>query len=54
MKGYHWYGQLWQLGMYLVIPFIYLYNGKKGKGGKFSKWAFYVFYPVHFVILGMI
>lgn len=53
MKDYHWYGQLWQLGMYLVIPFIYMYNGKKGKGGKFSKWAFYVFYPLHFVVLGM-
>lgn len=53
-KGFHWYGELWQLGLFLFLPFLFLYNGQKGKGGAFSKWVFYVFYPLHLVILGMI
>ena len=54
LKGLHWYGELWQLGLFLFLPFLFLYNGQKGKGGVFSKWVFYVFYPLHLVILGMI
>lgn len=53
-KGYHWFGELWQLGLFLFLPFLFLYNGRKGNGGAFSKWVFYVFYPLHLVILGMI
>ena len=40
--------------MFLVIPFILLYNGKRGRNTAFSKYLFYVIYPVHiwiFVIL---
>ena len=54
IHGYHWCGELWQLGLYMFIPFIFLYNGQKGKSGAFSKWFFYIFYPVHLVILGII
>lgn len=54
MKGLHWYGELWQFGLYMFIPFIYIYNGKRGKSSLFSKWFFYIFYPVHLVILGLI
>lgn len=53
-KGLHWYGELWQLGLFLFLPFLFLYNGQKGKGGVFSKWVFYIFYPLHLVILGLI
>lgn len=38
-------------GMILVIPFILLYNGKRGKNTAFSKYLFYVIYPVHIWIL---
>lgn len=34
--------------MILVIPFIWLYNGKKGKG---MKWFYYLFYPAHIWVL---
>lgn len=51
LNGYHWYGELWQLGLFLFIPFIYLYSGKNEKSTLFSKWFFYIFYPMHLVIL---
>lgn len=28
-NGQHWYGELWQAGFFLVIPFLFSYNGKK-------------------------
>jgi len=37
--------------MLLPIPFIYLYNGKKGKS---LKYFFYIFYPAHLLILYLI
>lgn len=46
--------RLFQCGLLLFIPFIFLYNGEKGRGGKFSKWFFYIFYPAHLMILGII
>lgn len=36
---------------FLVIPFIYLYNGKKGQSKRYHKWFFYVFYPLHLWLL---
>ena len=27
-----------QLGLFLFIPMLYIYNGKKGKASKFNKW----------------
>lgn len=47
------YGQLFQLGVFLCLPLLALYNGQRG-GGKYSKWIFYIFYPVHLLILGII
>ena len=35
----------YQWMMLLVIPFFFLYNGKKGKN---LKWFYYLFYPLHF------
>lgn len=40
-----------QLLQILAIPFIWLYNGKKGPS---MKYVFYAFYPVHLAILGLI
>jgi len=37
----------------LVIPFILMYNGKRGMNNKFSKYLFYVFYPLHLWILAI-
>ena len=48
------YSQLFQLGVFLSLPFISLYNGQRGKSGKFNKWLFYIFYPAHLLIIGII
>jgi hypothetical protein len=35
-----------------VLPFIYLYNGKRGgNGAKWQKNLFYYFYPIHLIII---
>lgn len=38
----------------LAIPFILLYNGKRGYASKFMKWFFYFFYPLHLALLQII
>ena len=48
------HGETWQLGVFLVIPLLLLYNGEKGGGNPVHKWAFYLFYPLHLLILGLI
>ena len=40
-----------QWAMFSVIPFIHLYNGKRGKNTASSKYLFYVVYPVHLWII---
>ena len=40
--------------MFLVIPFILLYNGDRGRNTVFTKYLFYVIYPVHIWILMII
>lgn len=42
------------LGMLMVIPLLYAYNGKRGYSPQWVKWGFYGFYPVHLVILALI
>ena len=51
MNGYKWYGELWQLGLFLFIPVICLYNGECGKKSFFNKWFFYAVYPLHLLII---
>lgn len=38
----------------LVIPFLLLYNGKKGNSSLVSKWGFYLFYPAHLWLISLI
>ena len=40
-----------QWAMFSVIPFILLYNGKRGKNTAFSKYLFYIIYPLHLWLL---
>jgi hypothetical protein len=47
-------GQAWQIGVLLVIPLLWLYNGGKGGGSQIHKWVFYIFYPLHLLALGMV
>ena len=40
-----------QLGIFLAIPLLAMYNGKLGKKSKVMTWSFYVFYPGHLILL---
>ncbi len=46
------FSQLFQLGVLLSIPLLYLYNGEQGKF-KGLKWIFYIFYPLHLLIIAL-
>ncbi len=46
----HWY----QLGIFLAIPLIYLYNGQRGKKSKYIGMFFYGIYPIHLLILAFL
>lgn len=37
-----------------VLPFIYLYNGKRGMNNLFSKYFFYFFYPIHLWLIALL
>lgn len=39
---------------FLVIPFMFLYNGAEGKKSSFSKWFFYAFYPIHLWVIALL
>ena len=43
----HWF----QLGIFLAIPLLAMYNGKLGKKSKVMAYSFYVFYPAHLLLL---
>lgn len=51
--GGNWWEQFFQLGLFLAIPLLSQYNGKRG-GNKNFKWMFYIFYPLHLLIIGLI
>ena len=53
-KGVHWYGELWQAGLFLVIPFLLNYNGQAGSKKPVNKWIFYIIYPLHFMAFWLI
>ena len=48
--------RLYQFGLFLPVPFLLMYNGKRGGGSSsvlrvVNKWLFYVYYPSHLLIL---
>lgn len=46
-----------QLCVFLSVPLICLYNGKRGKNptvNKVMKWAFYLYYPLHLAVIGVL
>jgi len=47
-------GEIWQVGVFLVIPLLLMYNGERGGKSPFHKWAFYIFYPLHLFALGFV
>ncbi len=53
-KDLHWYGELWQAGLFLFVPLLFLYNGEPGSKAAFHKWFFYLFYPLHMLVIWMI
>ena len=53
-NGHHWYGELWQAGMFLVIPVLLCYNGESGSKSPINKWIFYVIYPLHLMIIWIV
>lgn len=45
---------VYEIGIFIAVPLLLLYNGKQGKKSKFIKWGFYVFYPLHLILLYII
>jgi hypothetical protein len=43
--------QWFQLGIFLTIPLLLMFNGNLGKKSRFMTWFFYVFYPGHLILL---
>ncbi len=46
-----------QMGVVAAIPFIMMYNGKRGCSQRINravKWLFYIYYPLHLFIIGFI
>ena len=50
----NWYEGICQLGIFLVIPLLQLYNGEPGRKTAVNKWLFYIFYPVHLIVIWLI
>ncbi|WP_269719694.1 TraX family protein [Bacillus sp. AP8] len=44
----------YQWAMVFAIPFILLYNGKRGLNNPITKYMFYIFYPLHLWIIYII
>lgn len=45
------YPQWFQLGIFLAIPLLAMYNGSQGKKSLAMKYLFYIFYPAHLIII---
>ena len=40
-----------RLGVFLAIPLLLCYNGRRGRRSKLIQWGFYWFYPAHLLLL---
>jgi len=49
-----WYTSIWQFGIYMAIPLLLMYNGRKGNPHPINKWIFYLFYPLHLLVIALI
>ncbi|MCS0543528.1 conjugal transfer protein TraX, partial [Aeromonas veronii] len=49
--GWH---HAYQIGIFLAIPLLLMYKGKRGRKSNLLKWGFYVFYPLHLIVLYII
>ena len=45
------YPQWQQLGIFLSLPLLAMYNGAPGKKSLAMKWSFYIFYPAHLILI---
>lgn len=45
---------MFMTGLFLSVPLLLLYNGKRGRKNFFTKWGFYAYYPLHLAILFII
>ena len=41
-------------GILLLVPLLYIYNGKRGKTPDWLKYGFYVYYPAHLLVIVVI
>ncbi|MEH7236439.1 TraX family protein [Bacillus sp. JJ1562] len=46
--GWH---HAYQIGIFLAIPLLVMYKGRRGRKSNLLKWGFYVFYPLHLIFL---
>lgn len=46
-----WEFQWFRLGIFLAIPLLAFYHGRRGSKAKIVTWFFYIFYPVHLLVL---
>ena len=46
-----WEFQWFRLGIFLAIPLLAFYHGRRGSKAKVVTWFFYIFYPVHLLVL---
>ncbi|WP_099361791.1 TraX family protein [Fredinandcohnia onubensis] len=49
--GWH---HAYQIGIFLAIPLLLMYKGRRGRKSNLLKWGFYVFYPLHLIVLYII
>ena len=40
-----------RVGVFLAIPLLLCYNGRRGRRSKLIQWGFYWFYPAHLLLL---
>jgi len=47
----HGYLDCYAVGIFLMLPFLFLYDGRRGRG---LKWFFYAYYPAHLALIAII